>query len=125
MIWLMKLPAAGPKQAAQLQVAAEGDELIWSRQIGRSQLRTRQRASRSWLVERSGLGRVSFNLAADNGALNYRHASIHLAGVQVPSPLRPCVSAVVAATDDGWRVAVTVEWRGRLVCRYSGAMRES
>ena len=125
MIWLMKLPAAGPRQPVRLDVAEDGSELVWTRRIGRSILRTRQRASGSRLVERSGLGRVSFDLAVEDGALLYRQSSIHVAGLPVPSSLSPRVGAVVSATADGWRVVVTVTWRGRIVCRYAGTIRAS
>jgi hypothetical protein len=125
MIWLMKLPAAGPRQPVRLDVAADGSELVWTRRIGESILRTRQRANGSRLVERSGLGRVSFDLAVEDGALLYRHASIHVAGLLVPSSLGPRVGAVVSATAEGWRVGVTVTWRGRIVCRYGGTIHAS
>jgi hypothetical protein len=125
MIWLMKLPAAGPRQPVRLDVAGDGSELVWSRNIGGSILRTRQRASGSRLVERSGLGRVSFDLAVEDGALLYRQSSIHVAGLPVPASLSPRVGAVVSATAEGWRVVVTVEWRGRIVCRYAGTIRAS
>jgi hypothetical protein len=125
MIWLMKLPAAGPRQPVWLEVAEDGADVIWTRRIGRSILRTRQHATGSRLVERSGLGSVSFDLAVENGALRYRQWSIHIAGLPVPSSLSPRVSAVVSATPDGWRVEVTVEWRGQIVCRYAGTIRES
>jgi Domain of unknown function (DUF4166) len=123
MIWLMKLPAAGPRQPVQLIVAWDGSELVWTRRIGGSILRTRQHASGSRLVERSGLGRGSFNLAVEDGALLYRQSSIHVAGLLVPWPLSPRVGAVVSATPEGWRVVVTVEWRGRIVCRYAAVIR--
>jgi len=122
MIWLMKLPAAGPRQPVHLDVAENGSELVWTRRIGGSVLRTRQRASGSRLVERSGLGRVSFDLAVEDGALLYRQSSIHVAGLPVPSSLGPRVGAVVSATADGWHVVVTVTWRGRIVCRYAGTI---
>jgi hypothetical protein len=32
---------------------------------------------------------------------------------------------VVSATAKGWRVAVTVKWLGRILCRYAGSMRVS
>ena len=123
MIWLMNLPAAGARQPVWLDVTGDGSELLWTRRIGRSTLRTRQRASGSRLVERSGLGCVSFHLAVDDGALLYRQSSFHVAGLLLPWPLRPRVSAVVSATSEGWHVAVTVEWRGRVICRYAGAIR--
>jgi hypothetical protein len=116
----MNLPAAGPGQPARLDVAGNGSEVVWTRGIGGSVLRTRQRASGSRLVERSGVGRISFDLAVENGALLYRQASIHVAGLPMPSSLSPRVGAIVSGTEEGWRVAVTVEWRGRLVCRYGG-----
>ena len=128
MIWLMKLPASGPRQPVRLDVAEDGSELVWTRRIGQSILRTRQYATSvrgSRLVERSGLGRVAFDLAVEDGALLYRQSSIHVAGLLVPSSLSPRVGAVVSATADGWRVVVTVTWRGRLVCRYAGTIRAS
>ena len=124
-IWLMKLPAAGPRQPVRLDVAGEGSELVWTRRIGESILRTRQRAHGSRLVERSGLGRVSFDLAVEDGALLYRQSSIHVAGLPVPLSRSPRVEAVVSATAEGWRVVVTVTWRGRIVCRYAGTIRAS
>ena len=123
MIWLMKLPAAGPGQPVRLSVDQDGPELVWTRRIGQSVLQTRQRAKSSRLVECSSLGRVSFDLTVDGGALLYRQSSIHVAGLPLPSSLSPCVGAVVSPTREGWSVAVTVNWRGRLVCRYAGAIR--
>ena len=125
LIWLMTLPAAGRCQPVRLDVTEDGSELVWTRRIGGSILRTRQRASGSRLVERSGLGRVTFDLAVEGGTLLYRQSSIHVAGLPVPSSLGPRVGAVVSATADGWRVAVTVTWRGRIVCRYSGTIHAS
>lgn len=125
MIWLMKLPAAGRRQPARLDVAEDGSDLVWTRRIGRSILRTRQRASGSRLVERSGLGRVSFDLAVEDGALLYRQSSIHVAGLPVPSWLSPRVAAVVSPTTEGWHVVVTVTWRGGILCCYAGSIRPS
>jgi hypothetical protein len=128
MIWLMKLPAAGLRQPVRLDVAEDGSEFVWTRRIGGSILRTRQSAtgaSGSRLVERSGLGRVSFDLAVEDGALLYRQSSIHVAGLPMPASLSPRVAAVVSATADGWRVVVTVTWRGRILCRYAGTIRAS
>jgi hypothetical protein len=125
LIWSMKLPAAGPRQPVRLVVSGNSSELVWTRRIGRSILRTRQRAIGSRLVERSGLGRVSFDLAVEDGALLYRQSSFHVAGLPVPSALSPGVGAVVSATAEGWHVAVTVTWRGRILCRYAGAIRPS
>ena len=76
LIALMKLPAAGSRQPVQLEVTADGAELIWTRRIGATILRTRQRASGSRLVERAGVGRISFALAVEDGALLYRQLSI-------------------------------------------------
>jgi hypothetical protein len=123
MIWLMKLPAAGPRQQVRLNLDQDGPELVWTRRIGRSVLQTRQRAKSSRLVERSGLGRVSFDLTVEDGALLYRQSSIHVAGLRLPSSLGPFVGAVVSPTREGWSVAVTVKWRGRMVCRYAGTIR--
>jgi hypothetical protein len=124
-VWLMKLPAAGLRQPVRLEVAEDGSELVWTRRIGGSILRTRQRAKGSRIVERSGLGRVSFDLAVKDGALLYRQSSIRVAGLPMPSSLSPRVEAVVSATAEGWRVVVTVKWRGRIVCRYGGTIRAS
>ena len=122
LVWLMTLPAAGLCQPVRLDVTEDGSELVWTRRIGGSILRTRQRASGSRLVERSGLGRVTFDLAVEGGALLYRQSSIHIAGLPVPSSLGPRVEALVSATAEGWRVAVTVTWRGAIVCRYAGTI---
>jgi hypothetical protein len=122
MIWLMKLPAAGFRQEVRLDVAQEGPELVWTRRIGGPVLQTRQRANGSRLVERSGLARVSFDLAVEGGALVYRQSSIHVAGLPLPSSLSPCVGAVVSPTSEGWRVVVTVKWRGQKICRYAGTI---
>jgi hypothetical protein len=124
-VWLMKLPAAGPGQPVRLDVVEDGAELVWTRRIGTSVLRTRQRASGSRLVERTGLGRVSFDLAVEDGALRYRQSFTHVAGLPLPLALSPRVGAVVSAMPEGWRVAVTVKWRGRIVCRYAGTIRAS
>jgi hypothetical protein len=123
MIRLMKLPAAGRHQQVQLDVAADGSELVWTRSIGGVHLRTQQHVSGSRLVERSGLGRIFFSLRAEDGALFYRQSSFRVAGVPVPLLLSPRVGAEVSAATDGWRVVVTVEWRGRFVCRYAGTIR--
>jgi uncharacterized protein DUF4166 len=125
MIWLMKLPAAGPRQPVRLDVAEDGPELVWTRRIGTSILLTRQRANGSRLVERSGIGRVSFDLSVEGGALLYQHSTIHVGGLPLPSFLSPRVGAVISGTPEGWRVAVTVNWRGRIVCRYVGTIRAS
>jgi hypothetical protein len=124
-IWLMNLPGAGSHQPVRLDVVGDGAELIWMRRIGDSTLRTRQRAAGSRLVERSGLGRISFDLDVDNGALLYRQSRMSIAGVPVPASLSPHVGAVVSATAEGWRVAVTITWRGRLMCRYAGMIHAS
>src|SRR5262245_7387569 len=123
MIWLMKLPASGLRQPVRLDVAQDGPELVWTRRIGRSVLQTRQRANGSRLVERSSLGRVSFDLAVEGGALLYQQSSFHVAGLPLPSWLSPRVGGVVCPTTEGWSVAVTVKWRGRIVCRYAGTIR--
>ena len=125
LIRLMKLPAAGGRQPVELDVAARGAELLWSRRIGRIVLRTRQRASGSRLVERAGLGRVFFDLSVDEGALLYRQASLQVAGLPLPCSLSPRVSAIVSAAVEGWHVDVTVRWRDRIVCRYAGSVRAS
>jgi Domain of unknown function (DUF4166) len=122
-IWLMHLPAAGPQQPARLDVAEDGSEVVWTRRIGGSILRTRQRARGARIEERSGLGRISFELAVEGDALLYRRSAVHAAGLPLPSSLSPHVGAVVSATTDGWHVVVTVAWRGRIVCRYAGTMR--
>jgi hypothetical protein len=123
LIRLMTLPAAGPGQPVSLDLARDGRDLVWTRRIGHSTLRTRQRASGVRIVERAGLGRVAFDLEIENGALLYHQSSIHVAGLSVPSSVSPCVAAVVSAAAEGWQVAVTVQWRRRLICRYAGTIR--
>ena len=125
LIWLMKLPPAGPHRPVRLNVTVHGAELVWTRRIGESMLQTRQCARGSRLVERSGLGCVAFELSVEDGALLYRQSAIHVAGLPLPSLVSPRVAAVASATADGWHVVVTVTWRGRMVCRYAGSMRAS
>ena len=125
LIWLMKLPAVGCRQPVRLDVVEDGPDLVWTRRIGSSILRTRQHATGARLVERAGIGRVSFTLAAEGGALRYRQSTFQVTGIVLPAWLSPRVSATVSATPDGWHVAVTVTWRGRLLCRYGGAIRPS
>ena len=124
-IRVMKLPAAGPRQPVRLDVAEDGAGLVWTRRIGNTLLQTQQRASGTWIVERSGLGRIAFALSPEDGALLYRQTSITVAGLPVPRWLGPSVSAAVSPHADGWHVEVTVTWRGRAVCRYAGAIRAS
>ena len=123
MIWFMQLPAAGLRQPVRLDVANDGVTVVWTRRIGGVILATRQHVSGSRLVERSGVGRISFDLAEQDGALLYQQSAIHVAGVRVPRSLSPRVAAVVSATADGWHVVVTVTWRARMICRYSADMR--
>jgi hypothetical protein len=125
LIWLMKLPAAGACQPVALDVTGRGPDLLWTRRIGSVILRTRQRASGSQIVERSGLGRIAFDLAVDESALRYRQSSLHIAGLRLPRALSPCVGALVSAATVGWHVEVTVRWRARLVCRYAGTVHAS
>jgi hypothetical protein len=125
MTWLMALPASGPRLPVRLHVTGDGHDLVWTRQFGAATFTTRQHASGSQLVERSGLGRIAFDLAAQDGALLYRQSSFRVAGLPVPSSLRPRVGAAVSPTADGWHVAVTVTWRGRILCRYAGSIRAS
>lgn len=116
--WL-RLPARGT-QPVRLDVAMTGDELTWSRRIGSTPLETRQRAEGPLLVERHGIGCIAFHLEARDGALSYTQQGFFIAGVRIPRPVSPSVSASVAATGDGWCVDVTVTWRARLVCHYAG-----
>jgi len=124
-VWLMKLPAAGIGQPTRLDLSAEGASLVWTRQIGATVLRTRQRARGAQIEERSGLGRITFDLSVENGVLVYRQASFDAAGIPVPAPICPRVGATVSATNEGWHVVVTVAWRDRMVCRYGGSMHAS
>jgi hypothetical protein len=121
-IRLMKLPAAGTGLPVALDIVERGAELVWRRRIGRSVLQTRQRACGARLVERSGFGRITFDLAVRDGALLYRQSSMHVAGLRLPPSLSPRVEAVVSSRAEGWHVAVTVNWRGRLLCRYAGTI---
>jgi hypothetical protein len=92
------------------------------RQIGRTVLRTRQRAVGSRIVERHRGGDVTFDLHIEDGSLVYRQASMRLGGIAIPAFVRPRVQARVSGAARGWRVEVAVTWRRRLVCRYAGLM---
>jgi hypothetical protein len=122
LIVLLRLPEAGPAQPVWLEVQQRGREMVWMRQIGRTVLRTRQRAAGSRILEHHGIGHVSFDLAIEEGALLYRQASMYLGPVAIPAVVRPRVQARVSAAPRGWHVEVSVTWRGRDICRYAGAM---
>lgn len=116
----LRLPAVGVAQPVRLEVAAAGPVLAWMRQIGASPLHTTQYAHDGRLVERNGLGRVTFDLSVHEGALLYRQHAFHVAGMRIPDPVSPHVTASVNAAQGGWSVRVNVTWRGHLVCRYAG-----
>jgi hypothetical protein len=122
LVALMRLPAAGQARPVRLTLAAVGDCLEWTRQIGSSVLRTRQRAVGSHIVEQLGIGRVVFDLDAGDGALVYRQASMRIGPIVIPSFVAPRVRADVSSAPGGWRVEVTVTWRSHLVCHYAGRM---
>ncbi len=123
-IWLMALPVAGRALAVRLDVRAARRGVQWIRQIGSSTLLTCQTVADGRLVERSGIGRLAFDLSVVGGALHYRQHAMSVAGVRLPGFMSPRVSASVSPDADGWRVSVSVTWRARLVCRYAGRMRE-
>lgn len=122
MVAAMKLPAAGEGWPVRLEVVAAGNRLEWIRRIGPSVLRTRQRASGSRVVEHQGIGRIVFDLDVEDGALVYRQASMSIGRVVLPPFVAPRVRARASAAPGGWRIEVTVTWRGHLVCHYSGQM---
>jgi len=123
LVWMMNLPAPGPRQPTTVDIRVSGCGLVWTRTIGASRFRTRQNAEGSLLVERLGLGRVAFALDVDAGALRYRQVSMSVARIAVPPSLGPRVSVGVCPASEGWHVQVEVTWRAHLVCRYSGVMR--
>lgn len=122
LIRVMNLPAAGRAQRVRLDVTPVDAEVDWTRRIGSSVLRTRQRAIGTLLVERHGIGRIAFALHVDDGALRYHQVSMRAAGIVIPSFLSPRVSARVSPERAGWSVEVTVSWRGDLVCHYAGTL---
>ena len=130
LIRIMKLPARGTNLPVVLHVMTEPvnqlaqPTMVWRRQIGTTVLDTRQFARDGRLVEQSGPGNVEFALQADShGSLHYSDVACRFMGVSLPRFLAPRVRARVSANDSGWHVEVNVQWRGRLVCRYAGAMR--
>jgi hypothetical protein len=125
LVGLMKLPAAGKEQPVKLSVAANDRNVEWNRSIGKSILRTYQHADGCRLVERNGPGSVSFELDIVDGALHYKQASMKLAGLTIPKGIMPRVAGVVGPTKFGWRVEVSVTWRGHLICRYGGELKRA
>ena len=115
----LSLPPRGT-QPVRLEIVDAGHDLRWSRRIGTTALETLQRADGRLLIERHGLGHITFRLDVRNGALHYTQDGFFVAGLRVPRPVSPWVCADVTATPEGWRVDVTVTWRARLVCRYAG-----
>ena len=115
-------PARGLRPGAG---EAEPLTLRWERRIGRTALSTRQHADCGFLVEESGPGRMVFSLRAADGCLLYEHAALRFLFLRVPPVLAPCVRARVSPDPEGWRVDVSVEWHGHLICWYGGRMRPS
>ena len=123
---LLKLPGAGAGQPVELSVhAAKSGDLVWTRQIGSARLETRQISRGRRLVETNGVGSVAFDLIAEDGSLRYRQVSMRCAGLPLPGAVAPRVEASVSPTDSGWEVTVIVTWRGHLMCRYTGSMRQT
>jgi hypothetical protein len=123
LVRLLKLPARGYAQRVRLEVGEEaGGAIVWRRQVGRSVLRTIQHAHQGRIVERSGLGRIGFDLHVRDGSLEYQQVMMTLARVPVPACIRPHVCARVSAAPQGWHVTVVVTWRSSFVCRYAGVM---
>ena len=124
LVKLMKLPAAGTGVPVTLNVAVDEPLAVRvDRRIGATRLVTRQRAHGGFLIEENGPGRLAFSLRADGGCLLYEHAQLRFLSFRLPAALSPRVRARVSSDPHGWRVEVTVEWRGHLVCRYGGTMR--
>jgi hypothetical protein len=121
-IKLMGLPLAGRGQPVRLEVTTIGADVEWTRRIGSSVLRTRQRAMGSRLVECNGIGRVAFELAVEDGALLYRQSSFSVAGIVLPPVVSPRARARVSPAASGWRVDVCITLGGRLLCRYGGVL---
>jgi len=123
---MLKLPAAGAAQPVELSVGATTDGgLVWARQIGYSRLETRQVCKGRRLVETNGVGSLAFDLIADKGTLLYRQVSMQCAGLPLPVAIAPRVEASVSPAESGWEVTVIVTWRGHLLCRYTGSMRQT
>ena len=122
MIHLMKLPVAARGQRVRLELMADGPDVIWMRRIGSSTLRTRQRAIGGRLIESNAIGWIAFHLAVAEDSVVYRQLAIGVGRVAIPSPIGPHVAARVSPVAVGWRVDVTVTWRGHLVCRYGGVL---
>lgn len=120
----LRLPNAGLAQTVELEVEASPNALIWSRTIGQTPLQTRQFRRDLLLVEASAVGSVAFALRAKDGALFYEQRSASFKSLSLPRSLAPQVSGVVSPTADGWTVEVTITWRGQMICRYEGPMRE-
>jgi hypothetical protein len=119
---LLRLPAAGQRLPTRLTVVESGGGLAWTRRIGSSVVRTRERAIGSRLVEQVGLGEIAFELDVEGGALVYRQVGACIGGIALPRAASPDVRAQVSSAPSGWRVEVEIKWRRHLVCRYGGVM---
>lgn len=125
----MRLPAAGHAMPVSLTVTHDTaspvsrPSLLWMRRIGTTCLDTRQFARSGALVEFSRGGTVLFRVTEQRGALLYEATGCEVLRCRVPSRYSPGIHAIVAPVTDGWRVQVTVDWHGHLICRYGGEMR--
>jgi hypothetical protein len=125
-VGLMHLPAPGPAKPVTLRVTEAIDGaagvMHWNRVFGKSRLRTCQSAWRGLLLERSGPGSITYRLRVDDGALVYEQTSMRVLNLPISSGMTPNVRARASGASTGWHVDVIVEWRGYLVCRYTGRM---
>lgn len=129
LIWLLRLPRAGPEVPVHLHVTRHPAGEGWVRQFGERRIVTVQRAVAGGLLgERFGPLEFQFRLQIDGGAVDYiqQRAVINVGKLCLPLPrgIAPQVSATESAVGtDRTFVHVTVSLPGLgLLIEYAGEL---
>jgi hypothetical protein len=129
---LLRLPASGEDVALELTIIPAGTGETWRRRFDGVPFETAQwLAPDGALAERVGFVRLPFRLAAEAGALVYRHCGTALLvgplALPLPAAISPRVGAEERPGPEGMvrgRVAVSLPLLGRLI-EYEGLHAEA
>lgn len=118
---LARFPAAGTDVPMTLSVSVAGDRERWIRDFGGRGLASVQWLEDGLLIERAGLLRFVFRLAADEAGMRFEFQRASLWRVPLPRCLSPGVSVAALAEDGGWRadIRLSLPW-GAPLLRYYG-----
>lgn len=122
-VWLMRLPKEGVDLQTELTVDQTETTEVWSRQIGKTKLVTRQRTRDGRLLEQAGPLVFEFGLEEQGGAMVFHTYRSKLLGIPIPARIAPMIEASTAPFEGGWNVLVNIQCpRYGTICRYEGRM---